>query len=43
MEGVEYEILKTIDFCKYKPFVVIEVIKCGNVSEALSSNITKLL
>lgn len=43
VEGAEYEILKTIDFNKYKPFVVIVEIKCGNVSEALSSDITKLL
>ena len=43
VEGAEYEILTTIDFNKYKPSVVIVEIKCGNVNEALSSDIAKLL
>tara|TARA_Y100000591_G_scaffold330361_1_gene361185 strand:+ start:350 stop:1102 length:753 start_codon:yes stop_codon:yes gene_type:complete len=42
-EGAEYEILKTIDFNKYRPSVVIVEIKCENINEALNSNITKLL
>jgi FkbM family methyltransferase len=43
VEGAEYEILKTIDFNKYRPSVVIVEIKSENINEALSSDTIKLL
>ena len=43
VEGAEYEILKTIDFKKYKPCVVIIEINYQDVSQALSTDIAKLL
>tara|TARA_B100000242_G_C43028014_1_gene478780 strand:+ start:919 stop:1677 length:759 start_codon:yes stop_codon:yes gene_type:complete len=43
VEGAEYEILKTINFKKYRPSVVIVEIKSSNVNQALSTNEAKLL
>ena len=43
VEGAEYEILKTINFEKYKPSVVIIEIKSTDVNQALSTNEAKLL
>ena len=43
VEGAEYEILKTIDFKKYKPCVVIIEIHSLDINQALSTDTAKLL
>ena len=43
VEGAELEILKTIDFKKYKPCLVIIEIVAQDVSQALNTDIAKLL
>tara|TARA_B100002019_G_scaffold266093_1_gene256091 strand:+ start:1863 stop:2624 length:762 start_codon:yes stop_codon:yes gene_type:complete len=43
VEGAELEILKTIDFKKYKPCVVIIEINAQDISQALNTDIAKLL